>query len=139
MKIVFLILILLLPLTTIAQDTLETSVYSSVLNLGEAFSVGDKSVNFKSVISDSRCPRSVSCIWAGEAKVLVEIFEDGKFVEEKIIIIDSANNLLNTSDEGYNYNILGMDLRPYPTVETKEIQPDYTLTVKVVKEMLQQE
>lgn len=139
MKIVFLILILLLPLTTIAQDTLETSVYSSVLNLGEAFSVGDKSVNFKSVISDSRCPRSVSCIWAGEAKVLVEIFEDGKFVEEKIIIIDSANNLLNTSDEDYYYNILGMDLRPYPTVETKEIQPDYTLTVKVVKEMLQQE
>lgn len=139
MKIVFLILILLLPLTTIAQDTLETSVYSSVLNLGEAFSVGDKSVNFKSVISDSRCPRSVSCIWAGEAKVLVEIFEDGKFVEEKIIIIDSAKNLLNTSDEDYHYNILGMDLRPYPTVETKEIQPDYTLTVKVVKEMLQQE
>lgn len=101
--------------------------------------MGDKSVNFKKVISDSRCPRNVSCVWAGEAKVLVEILENGKLLEEKILVIDSANNLLNSSDEDYHYNVLGMDLRPYPTVKAKGIQPDYTLTVKVVKKLLQQD
>lgn len=138
MKIILLVFIIVLPFSGFAQDTPDTSVYSSVLRTGETIAFGDRSINFKGVISDSRCPRKVSCVWAGEAKVLVEILKNGKLIEEKIIVIDSANNLLNTSDEDYHYYVLGMDLRPYPTVD-KENQPEYTLTVKVVKEVLQQE
>ena len=35
-------------------------------------------VRFMDVLEDSRCPRTVQCIWAGRARVLVEVKEGDK-------------------------------------------------------------
>jgi hypothetical protein len=34
-------------------------------------------VEFDSVAEDSRCPRGVTCIWAGNAKILLKVEKDG--------------------------------------------------------------
>lgn len=50
------------------------------LKPGDAVLVGPErvEVGFKQVVSDSRCPRDVQCIQAGEAVVLAEVMRSGK-------------------------------------------------------------
>ena len=114
-----------------AQETTEIRSYSAVMQQGELLNFGNRSLKFKDVISDSRCPRNVSCIWAGEAKVLVEIFENGRFLEEKILLVNSKNSALNFLSEAVAYSISGIDLMPYPTVQSKNNKPVYSLEMRV--------
>jgi hypothetical protein len=72
MKIILALLLLLISPALMAQDDKPKPItYSSLLQPGEFFSFGRNSLHFKEVISDSRCPKDVTCIWAGEAKILV--------------------------------------------------------------------
>lgn len=38
----------------------------------------DVTVRFASVLEDSRCPTEVTCVWAGRARVAVEVTRDGQ-------------------------------------------------------------
>jgi len=92
MKYLTVLLFLSLPFVSFAQET-PVKVHSSILQAGELFNLGEVTVLFKEVISDSRCPKQVTCIWAGEAKVLLEIYENGKFLENKIISSAGGNGI----------------------------------------------
>ena len=46
--------------------------------LGETVQFKKASVSFLKVLEDSRCPSDVTCIWEGQARVLVEVTETGK-------------------------------------------------------------
>ncbi len=117
------------------QETSETRSYGAVLQQGELLDFGNRSMKFKEVISDSRCPVNVTCIWAGEAKVLVEIFENGRFLEEKILLVNSKNSTLSFITEAVAYSISGIDLMPYPTVQSKNTKPDYSLEMRVSEKL----
>jgi hypothetical protein len=39
----------------------------------------------KEVTSDSRCPQGLNCIWAGEAQVIVSVYNNKKLVEDVAI------------------------------------------------------
>jgi predicted TIM-barrel enzyme len=49
----------------------------------------------KEVLSDSRCPVGVNCIWAGEIKVVVSVYQDRKFVKEETLTIAGSSNQEN--------------------------------------------
>lgn len=102
---------------------------------GELLNFGNRSLKFKDVISDSRCPINVTCIWAGEAKVLVELFENGRFLEEKVLLVNSQNSSLSFLSEAVEYSISGIDLMPYPTIESKNTKPDYSLKMWVSEKL----
>ena len=106
-------------------------IYSSVLQEGEFFSLEEVSIVFKEVISDSRCPKQVTCIWAGEAKVLLEIYKNGKFLEKRIISSEGGNSIQQFSAGGILYNISGIQLLPYPEVHSQKIKPEYTLRLSL--------
>ena len=93
MKNLFLGLFLLISSALFAQT--EVNVFNAQLQTGQAFSFNNNAVCFKEVVSDSRCPKGVTCVWAGEARVLVDIYEDGKFKEEKMLVINGNNLSLN--------------------------------------------
>jgi hypothetical protein len=134
MKFFAIISFFLFSISLSAQDKKEApevTIYSSVLQQGELLSFANKALRFKEVISDSRCPKGVTCVWAGEAKVLVEVFENGKFLEEKIISVDSGNIPWNFTVKNITYSITGLNLYPYPTLETKKTRPEYSLQVQV--------
>lgn len=131
MKYFFLFVFLTISFSFMAQETTEIRSYSAVMQQGELLNFGNRSLKFKDVISDSRCPKNVSCIWAGEAKVLVEIFENGRFLEEKILLVNSKNSTLNFLSEAVAYSISGIDLMPYPTVQSKNNKPVYSLEMMV--------
>ena len=106
-------------------------IYSSILQEGGFFTLDEVSIFFKEVISDSRCPKQVTCIWAGEAKVLLEIYENGKFLENRIISSAGENSIQQFSAAGILYNITGFQLLPYPEVHSKKIKPEYTLRLSL--------
>lgn len=117
------------------EDPPVVNIFSSDLRTGELLVFGDKSVKFEEVISDSRCPKEVTCVWAGEAKVKVAVFKNGNFLEEKVILIGENNIPLNFSVEDVIYSISGMVLSPYPTVGNKETKPEYTLHMRVTEKL----
>lgn len=126
---------LIFSFSVIGQETSDTRSYSAAVQQGELLNFGNRSLRFKDVISDSRCPINVTCIWAGEAKVLVELFENGKFIEEKILLVNSKNSSLNFLSEAVAYSISGIDLMPYPKVQSKNTKPDYSLKIMVSEKL----
>lgn len=109
----------------------EVNVFNTQLQFGEAFSFNNKAVCFKEVVSDSRCPKGVSCVWAGEARVLVDIYEDGKFKEQKTLIINGNNISLDLSFGDHNYALSAPQLYPYPTANSAISKGDYTLNLQI--------
>jgi hypothetical protein len=45
--------------------------------------------------SDSCCPEGVRCVWAGEIKVSVSIYEGKKLVTNEDLVISEKNDLVN--------------------------------------------
>lgn len=80
-------------------------------------------------IDDSRCPSDVTCVWAGEAKVQLNLAhgeQSGNFT------LSTMENSKPVSFDGYLISLIKVD--PYPT-SIKNITPaDYLATVLVSKE-----
>lgn len=45
----------------------------------------------KEVLSDSRCPEGVTCVWAGEVSVVVSVYKDSKLIEDNTIVFSVKN------------------------------------------------
>ncbi|UJH90323.1 hypothetical protein LZ575_15905 [Antarcticibacterium sp. 1MA-6-2] len=133
MKYLLIILLIFLTGETLAQDTTEVKIHNSVLKLGEMLNFGDSSIKFKEVISDSRCPIGVTCIWAGEAVVRVELYKNGIFQKEKIETVGGGKIPLDLLAEEISYNLNGLILLPYPKVETTEKHDPYSLHIQISK------
>ncbi len=134
MKYLFLFGILICSISLSAQDQEENRIFNSVLQGGEQLEFGDKSIRFKEVISDSRCPKDVTCVWAGEAKVLIEIFEKGKLINKKLVVINPSaidEIPLQFSAGGGIYYISAFRLFPYPSAASKKDKIDYALELQV--------
>jgi len=104
--------------------------------LGETILLENHSLTFKKVLEDSRCPKGVTCIWAGRAKVLVEISQHGKELYERELIFgetmagESSDKVLFTND---TVQVIGMTLNPYPNSENTEQNKGYNLLVYTKK------
>ncbi len=134
MKYLFLFGFLICSISLTAQVQEENRIFNSVLQGGEQLEFGDKSIRFKEVISDSRCPKDVTCIWAGEAKVLIEIFEKGKRINDKIVVINTYaidEIPLQFSARGGIFSITAFKLFPYPSTASKNDTMHYTLEMQV--------
>ncbi|RNC88273.1 MAG: hypothetical protein ED556_03560 [Winogradskyella sp.] len=101
----------------------DSTSISGIVSLNEAIDFDGVEVKFKEVIKDSRCPKTVMCVRAGEAEIIVSIFKNGEFIKDQRVIIDASglvvekNNLVLKSED---YEIYGFSLSPYPT-SPKEI------------------
>lgn len=136
MKYIVSLLITLLSFNAFAQDStnVKTPVIVSKLTYGKAVTFEDTTIKFVKVITDSRCPKNVSCIWAGEAKVLVDVLKNGKVVEQKTLkfsptpAFSKSNFKLFASD---TKNVFGINLMPYPEGASKIKPEDYYLQLNV--------
>ncbi len=67
-------------------------------------------IRFASVVEDSRCPKNVNCVWAGNGRVLIEIERRGK----KSSSVELNTNLEPKAVTSYGYEIKLLQLDPYP-------------------------
>jgi len=81
-------------------------------------------VRFVAVTEDSRCPRDVTCIWAGEVKVTLEIQESPK-VSSKVEIIEGASTVAGP------YHVTVVRVEPQPMSTARIAPQDYRATLKI--------
>lgn len=84
----------------------------------------DLKVRFITVGEDSRCPRDVACMWAGEVKVRLDISEGMKPIRS-VEVTEGGNAEVGT------WRVTVVRVEPQP-VSTAKIQPqDYRVTLRV--------
>lgn len=141
MKYIITTLFCLFVISTYAQDTInievETPKIVTKLNYGNTYKYKNVEVKFIKIVSDSRCPKDVQCVWAGKAEVLVSITKNAKYgsVEEiKTVTIPPHANLqnkLNLIFSSEEFSIEGFDLLPYPVSGKKTKPEDFVLQLYV--------
>ena len=103
------------------------------IRVGQTESVepGNIQVKLIKVTDDSRCPSDVTCIWAGEVKVVLNITIDGEDSGETILTLGANNNDDQNVKNIGGYYVKVIAVNPYP-VSTKIIgQSDYIVTLIV--------
>ncbi|WP_299244874.1 hypothetical protein [uncultured Aquimarina sp.] len=104
------------------------------LKIGKKVNFKTKSIQFVKVIEDSRCPTYVTCVWEGQAKILIGVYENDTLLEQRQIIIgakgstpDNNKEILKSGDK----TIYGYNLSPHPSGDQKTDPSDYYLEMVV--------
>ncbi|MBT8260416.1 MAG: hypothetical protein HKO92_10300 [Flavobacteriaceae bacterium] len=105
------------------------------IQYGETLFVNGLSIEFVKVISDSRCPEGVTCVRAGEAKILINIYQEDNLIESKELIF-YPSGVTNTSDDilfnGDGLIINALSLSPYPEVHHRIPEKMYCLDIEIL-------
>jgi hypothetical protein len=91
-------------------------------------------VKLKSVASDSRCPRNVECVWAGNAEVLVETSAKGVRGTKTLRLNTNAGPERPAEGKHRRYTVKLVGLDPYPQNPGKIAPRQYTATLLVTKD-----
>jgi uncharacterized Zn finger protein len=108
---------------------------SFVLRVGQEVLVAEQqlSVKFVSVPEDSRCPKGVNCIWAGNVRVQLQVTK----AKSKPVKVELSLNPRDFPDgeaaDCGNYTIKLVKVDPYPVVDQPLKPGDYTATLSVTK------
>lgn len=134
MKNILFIVALLFSTIGFAQDSTNVNVEApkivNKLQYGKSATFNNIDVKFVELVSDSRCPKNVSCIWAGEVVILVDVFENGKKLETKKMTFNSlgkANDIYISK----GLSITGVNISPYPVYGKKIALEDYKMQLFV--------
>jgi hypothetical protein len=112
-----------------------------VLNKNFALSVGQEvstadgklKIKFVSVAEDSRCPKGVNCIWAGNARVILQIGKS-KGAAGKLELNTHPREAGDGTGGSYDqYLIKLVEVAPYPVAEQTIKPGSYTVTLNVSK------
>lgn len=100
----------------------------SKIKIGENFLLpdGTTQLKFLKVLSDSRCPEGVTCVWAGEVTFMVAIISEGNSIEKTLKI---GNQSLITSLNALN--VYALDVFPKPKASTPINPEDYVLNIMI--------
>ena len=102
------------------------------ITLGQTITIENHQLKFVKVLEDSHCPKEVTCIWAGRAKVQVEVWKNGEDSIIKELIFGQVNQgeskelTLFTSEEK---TVKGYALKPYPSSEVSSDKREYVLLI----------
>ena len=134
MKKVLTVLLIVISSVTFAQKQQIAKQNYSKIKQNSCIKGEGYKLLLKEVVTDSRCPEGVTCVWAGEVSVIVSVYKDSKFIEEKTMVFTKTvdaenikwiNSYLNDSKRVTNSLTIG----PYPNVN-KVIKPqDYYLQI----------
>ena len=83
-------------------------------------------VRFVAVTEDSRCPRDVTCIWAGQVKVQFEVQEATKSASP-VELLEGGNSVVGT------YRVTLVRVEPAPRSTARIVPQDYRATIVVEK------
>ena len=86
-------------------------------------------VKFLNVTSDSRCPTDVTCVWEGEAKIVVNIMKDGQDLGDFNLTSRTGQN--DQVFDGHHIQITTID--PSPMSDKKIALSDYVVTFTILK------
>lgn len=98
------------------EDDTTTPQIGVKLEQDHTITLGAISITFVKVLEDSRCPKNVNCMWAGQARVEVLVSENGKEPITQEITLGATEEVSKNKTffkEG-DYFIKALTLNPYP-------------------------
>lgn len=133
MKTFFLFLSFLIGFQASAQEDKQITapVIVAKIPLGETAIFEGAAFTFESVMEDSRCPKDVTCVWEGEAKVRVVIETTSDRMVKQIFFrgrrfgSEAENMLVETKTK----KLIGYRLSPYPETSLPKEERVYFLEV----------
>jgi hypothetical protein len=121
-----------------SQDSTKTHIETpkiiTNLPLGKTYKSSKIQIKFVDVLTDSRCPKDVTCVWAGQVVVLVDIMQDNTLIEQRELIFQPGKEdnkewmLLFSSGD---IKISAYDVLPYPKSRDKIKKEDYYLQLEI--------
>jgi len=127
-KIIFFLLVLSAAMA-ISQEKKATAPQIAIkIPLGETVMIDGVNIEFVAVLEDSRCPKDVTCVWAGQAKVKLIISGEGFATKNFEIIVGKKNK----TDLGVvnGFTLKALALAPYPTTKNTGKRKYALLVVK---------
>jgi hypothetical protein len=99
----------------------------SLMGFGETIHVDMLTLEFTTLVDDSRCPTSVVCVWEGNASILVTVTRGNATAVLEL----NTNSRLPTSAVFESYYIQLRKLDPYPATPSTPNPQRYTATLFV--------
>lgn len=101
------------------------------LKIGQSATISEENIEIEliEIIGDSRCPKDVTCIWAGVASCHISLTHDGKSYS---LVLNQPGLSEQTSEPFIDY-ILVYDILPYPSEKEKVDFKDYKLNIEIRK------
>ena len=87
-------------------------------------------LKFLGVTGDSRCPKNVTCIQAGQVSATVEIKDSG--APARITLTQTGLTDQSGTERFHNYELI-FDVQPYPEAEKRIAPEDYHLVLTLNK------
>lgn len=137
MKLYLIALFVFLSGHLVAQDstTVKAPKIVAKLPLGKTYTLDQVELVFVDVLSDSRCPKDVTCVWAGQAVALVEVYKDQVLIERKEVVFEPGKNTnlnLKTLCANKGLRVLANNLLPYPEQSQEKIKKEaYYLQLEI--------
>jgi hypothetical protein len=124
--------------TIYSQDSTEIKVETpkiiTKLYWGKTYQAEDVQIKFVDVLTDSRCPEDVTCIWAGQVVALVEVYKNKNFLEKKELVFEPGKNTDEKSRTLFSSEekiIMAISVLPYPKSKDTIKKEDYYLQLEI--------
>jgi len=122
-------LMLVLAFGTVpASASKRVETVSVQINKEKRFAKNKLSVRFVELVEDSRCPTDTNCVWAGNAKIKVELKKNGR---SQVLTLDTNGPNQTKNAEGYAVRLIG--LTPTPRSNIRINRNGYVATLSVEK------
>jgi hypothetical protein len=87
---------------------------------------------FSEITEDSRCPSDVTCMWAGQVSIRLDLIKQGrKFSTLKLTLLPGRESLATQSFDQYTVQLL--QVLPYPKNGQKMRNTDYLAKILITK------
>ena len=106
----------------------QTETVKVQVNTEKRSSKSKLAIRFVEMVEDSRCPRDVNCVWAGNAKIKVRVSKNGRSHD---LTLDTNGQSQSAVAEGYSIKLLG--LTPEPRSNIRINRNGYVATLEIVK------
>lgn len=88
-------------------------------------------IRFIEVSTDSRCPRDVTCIWAGEVSCLIEVTRGN--LDSYKLALTQPGLTDQTSKQDFDGHEITFQVEPYPVAGQQIAQDEYRLAMTVTR------
>lgn len=138
MKKSLLLFLILFNTLAFAQNTPKENIKYVKITQKKCLKKSGYQIVLKEVVSDSRCPEGVTCVWAGEASAIVSIYKDSKLVEDNTIVF-SMKNAEENKQWFSKYlpekqrKIKSISVFPYPKQGVTVNKKDYYIKIGYIK------
>lgn len=113
---------------------------SLILPLGENVVLKDEGISIllKEITADSRCPQQVNCVWAGEAKMNLQVVKAEQSETVELVakgLCKEKKGACGNTTKALGYTIKLVNIYPYPVGKTPKTFEGYSAKILMSKNM----